>query len=666
LTEKIVDLVENFTPIALIGAGGIGKTSIALAVLHHDQIKRRFGHDRRFIRCDKFPASCAHLLRRLSNVIGAGIENPENLSSLRTVLSSKEMVIVLDNAESILDPQGTDAQEIYAVVEELTRFDNICICITSRVSTTPPGCKNLDIPTLSMDAASDTFYGIYGSDTRSDLVNGILKQLDFHPLSITLFATVAHQNRWDTDRLIKEWAQGRTSVLQTRHNRSLAATIELSLSSPLFQELGPDAQALLEVVAFFPQGVDEKNLDWLIPTIPNRTDIFDTFCILSLTYRSNGFVTMLAPLRDHLYPKDPKASPLLCATKEHYFTRMSVEIDPNNSNFGETQWIVSEDINVEHLLDVFTTIDENSDEVWGACSKFMMYLTWHKPRPTILKSKIEGLPDDHRFKPECLFTLSRVFRSVGNYMELKRLLSRALNLWREQGNVHRVAGTLVVLSEANRHIGLHEEGIQQAKEALGIYEQLGDVVKRADCLFKLAWLFQSDKQLDAAEEAIFRAIDLLPEKGERYRTCASHRTLGTIYRFKGEMEKATHHLEVAIRIASSFNWHHELFWAHHGLVGLFLDGGRFDDAQAHIEHAKSHTGNDAYRLGRATEEQARIWYKQDRLEEARSEALQVADLYEKLGAAKDLERCRELLQDIEMELNTPVASGQSSFDCELL
>ena len=660
LIEKVVDLAEELTPIALIGAGGTGKTSIALTVLHHDRIKQRFGHDRRFIRCDQFPPSSVHLLRRLSDTIGAGVQNPKSLASLRAFLYSKEMLIVLDNAEFILDPQGTNTQEVCAVVEELSQFSNICVFITSRISTTPPACKRVDMLTLSMEAAQDTFYHIYNIETnRSDVVNGILKELDFHPLSITLLAIVAHQNRWDTRRLSREWGRRRTGVLQTQHNKSLAATIELSLSSASFLELGPDARALLEVVAFFPQGVDENNLEWLFPVISNRTGIFDGFCNLSLTYRSDRFIKMLAPLRDHLSPNDPKTSPLLLAIKEYYFTRMSVSIDPNEPNFKATQWITSEDVNVEHLLDVFTTIDANSDGIWVACINFMEHLYWHKKQLTILKPRVEGLPDDHRSKPECLFWLSRLLSSVGNHVECKRLLIHAVNLRRDQGDDDLVAITLVELSDTNRLLGFHKEGIQQAKEAVGVYKRLGSAVGQAHCLIKLAFLLRSDKQLDAAEEAAFRAIDLLPEEGQQFRVCESHSVLGDIYRSKGDTEKAIHHFEVAIGIASPFNLHETLFWIHYGLAGLFCGEGRFDDAHAYIEHAKSHTSGSTYFLGRAMEQQAWVWYTQHKLEEARSEALRAADVYEKLGAAGDVERCRNHLRRIEKELNTPVASGQS-------
>jgi len=124
----------------------------------------------------------------------------------------------------------------------------------------------------------------------------------------------------------------------------------------MFQKLGADAKGLLGVIAFFPQGIDEKNLDWLFPTIPDRANIFNNFCILSLTYQSNGFITMLAPLQDHLCPKDPTLSPLLCATKDHYFRRLSVCLIPGQPDFEEAQWITSEDVNAEHLLNVRATL----------------------------------------------------------------------------------------------------------------------------------------------------------------------------------------------------------------------------------------------------------------------------------------------------------------------
>ena len=552
-------------------------------------------------------------------------------------------------------------------MEELSRFNNICICITSRISTTPPGCKHLDVPTLSVNAARDTFDRIYDGDIdRSDVVNRILEQLDFHPLSITLLATVAHQNKWDTNRLTREWEQRRTGVLHTQHNESLATTIELSLASPLFQELGPDARALLGIVAFFPQGIDENNLEWLFPTISNRTGIFDRFCILSLTYRSCGFIMMLAPLRDHFSPNDPKTSPLLCTIKTQYFTRMSVVVDPSEPNFGETRWITSEDVNVEHLLDVFTTIDANSDSVWVACINFMAHLYWHKKRLTILKPKIEGLPDDHRSKPECFFRLSRLFGSVGNTVERKQLPIHAVSLWREQGDDDWVATTLMELSDTNRLLGFHREGMEQAKEGLEIYERLGDTIGQAQCLIWLAHSLRPDNQLDAAEEAALRAIDLLPEKGEEFLVGESHRALGNIYYSKGDTEKGIHHFEVAIGIASPLDWHDTLFWLHYELAGLFREEDRFDDAHTHIERAKSHTASSTLFLGYATELQALAWYNQHRLGEAKSEALRAADIYEKLGAAKHVERCGQLLQDIEKELETPVASGQSDFDCEFL
>jgi tetratricopeptide (TPR) repeat protein len=651
LIEKVVGLTENLKPVALIGAGGIGKTSIALTVLHHNRIEERFGPNRRFIRCDEFPASRTHLLARISRVIGAGVENPEDLAPLRPFLSSKEILIVLDNAESILDPKGANAEEIYSVVDELSQFKTICLLITSRITTVPPRCKRPEIPTLSMEAACDIFYDIYGNRGRSSIINDLLERLDFHALSITLLATTASHNRWDYNRLAKEWDTKRVQVLRTHHNKSLAATIELSLSSPTFRSLGPNARDLLGVIAFFPQGIYESHLDWLFPSISNGQTIFDKFCVLSLMYRRDGFVTMLAPIRDYLGPRDPRSSPLLCATRDQYFSRLSVDLDPGALELEEARWVVLEDVNVEHLLDVFTSIDPDGDDIWDACFHFLLLLRWHTPRQTTLRSKIEALPDIHRCKPKCLSELSWLFGQMGNYSEQKRILTYTLELRKRLGDSSMVAYTLQLLSSVNRNLKLYEEGIQQAKEALERFKQIGDTYWRMQCSENLAWLFLDTNQLDAAEDVASRAIGLVAEKGQEFLVCRLHRVLAKVSHSKGEKEKSIHHFETAIEIASPFDWHDELFWTHYGLVLLFHEEGEFDDANAHIEQAKSHAVNDAYKLGRAMEMQANIWFRQLKLEGAKSEVLQAFEIYEKLGAAGDAGDCRELLQEIEQAMN---------------
>ena len=597
------------------------------------------------------------------------MKNPGDLTPLRPFLSSREMIVFIDNAEYILDPQGTNAQEVYAVVEELAEFGNICLGLTSRISTIPTACKSFDIPTLSMEAAYNTFYSIYKNDNQPNLVNNILKQLDFHPLSVTLLATVAYHNRWNIGQLTREWEQWGTGVLQTEHNRSLAATVELSLASPMFQGLGPDAQELLGVVAFFPQGINENNINWLfpqrahknifrqlLPTTSSRRNIFDKFCTLSLTYRSNGFITMLAPLRDYLCPKDPASSPLLCMVKKHYFRRLSVDINPGQPGFEEGQWIISEDVNVEHLLNVFTSIDGNSVGIWNVCAYFMGHLYWHKKRLVGLGPKIEGLPDNHRSKAECLLQLSRLFNSVGNCAEYKRLLIYTLRLQREQGDNFLVAETLRFISDANRNLGLYKEGIQQVNEALGIYKRFNNTTGQARSQQQLAWLLYDDKQLDDAEKAALQAIDLISDKGDQFPVCECHRILGKICRSKGQPEKAINHFNAALRIATTFNWGGQLFWIHHSLAQLSSGERRFDKAHTHIKHAKSYASNDTYRLARAMELQARVWYKQHRFKEARSEALHAANTYEKIGAAGDVEACRVILQNIEEATNKPSTS----------
>ena len=130
--------------------------------------------------------------------------------------------------------------------------------------------------------------------------------------------------------------------------------------------------------------------------------------------------------------------------------------------------------------------------------------------------------------------------------------------------------------------------MEQAKEALEIFERLGDAMKQAGCLVDLARALYDDKQLDASETAALRGIQLLPENGKPFRVCQGHR-LGDIYSSKDDTEGAAHHFEVALGIATSLDFPSELFWTHSSLAGVFFKVSQFDAAHGHIECARSHT-----------------------------------------------------------------------------
>jgi hypothetical protein len=114
---------------------------------------------------------------------------------------------------------------------------------------------------------------------------------------------------------------------------------------------------------------------------------------------------------------------------------------------------------------------------------------------------------------------------------------------------------------------------------------------------------------------------ILLDKDEQFRVCKGYDLLGDICYSKGETEKAINHLRQPLG----------LHLLQTGIItvldplllgtAVFHKEGRFGDAHAHIECAKSHAVNDPFLLGRAMEQQAEFWYKEGKLEEAKSEVL---------------------------------------------
>ena len=293
--NDILDLTDQVASTALFGSIGVGKSSVALSLLHHNRTEVKFGRNRHFMRCGDLTNSLDVFLERLSEAIG--INRTTEIDQLRSHLeSSPPLILLLDGVDSILDPLAPEAEDIFATIEEFGCYQHVCLLTTSRMYPEISGFHRLEVPTLSGSDARDAFYGLCHLG-RSAVIDDLIARLDFHPLSIDLLARSVRENNWDESALLKVWDGGRAGGPETRYRQGLRDAVELSFRSPTIKNLGTAAREVLKAIAAFPSGVEECTLKSTFPDVVGIEVAVDALCKFSLLYRQDGFVKMLSPFR---------------------------------------------------------------------------------------------------------------------------------------------------------------------------------------------------------------------------------------------------------------------------------------------------------------------------------------------------------------------------------
>ena len=332
--NEMLDLTDQLASVALFGPIGIGKSTVALTLLHQNQTQVKFGTNRYFMRCDDITNSLEGFLGCLSEVIST--DRTTDVAQIRSrIRSSPPLLLLVDGVDFILDPLAPEAEEISATIEEFGSYDHVCLVTTSRMNPDIHGFHRVEVLTLSEDGARDAFYSLCNLD-RSPVVDNLIARLDFHPLSIGLLASYIRENGWDEEMLLKAWVDDQGSALQTNYYQSLKDAVEPSLRSPTIQDLGTAVRDALEAIAVLPGGVRESALDRMFPEIVGVGKVVAVLCDLSLLYRKDGFLNMLSPFRFYfLESMQPVVYTTENDTTHNHITDEATRSDAHNQTAGE-------------------------------------------------------------------------------------------------------------------------------------------------------------------------------------------------------------------------------------------------------------------------------------------------------------------------------------------
>ncbi|KAJ7146664.1 hypothetical protein C8R44DRAFT_845711 [Mycena epipterygia] len=338
--------------IAILGAGGMGKTSLAKAALHHPDIMAKYQH-RFFVASDSATTSI-----ELAALIGLhiGLKPGKDLTKpiVNYFLNNGPSLLVLDNLETLWEPIDSRG-----IVEEflakLTDVSHLALMITMRgaerpakVHWTRPFLQPLQ--PLSNDAALQTFFDIAEDFHSTEHITQLLSLTDNMPLAVDLIAhLVDHEGCED---VLTRWGTEKTSLLSHGHDRrsNLDISITISLSSP---RLSSGAKDLLSLLSILPDGLSDAELLQTKLSIVNILECRSMLLRTSLAYEDDRKrLKSLAPIREYMQQFYPASPPLVHQVQKHFHLLLDTYEKYNGSQqvTGQANQIISNLGNLHQVL----------------------------------------------------------------------------------------------------------------------------------------------------------------------------------------------------------------------------------------------------------------------------------------------------------------------------
>ena len=569
LIEDIAQLLvrEETSRVCILGSGGMGKTSVSLAVVELPLIKEYFPEENvTWVPCIE-ATSATLLLEILSIQLQVPGDNQVTLEKIISELNTLKhpRLIVIDNFET---PWNGNQKRAGDILRRLAKLSHIAILVTMR-GRRPP-CygaikwQSKDIESTDEAASLRIYHDIHPDSTNDPDVPSLLTALGRMPFAVTLMAKLGVESHSSANDLLKAWSKSGPDMLSNDPEQSMDQSIRLSVESDLVKR-NPNAILLLAIFSLLPAGTTKENLRWWAPAtesmIPSAIATLSQAALLVENKRENSAspVYFVVPVVQSFMQQQNRIAQeirmqvhSLCC--DYVLVHACRSDDPTSD---KSILLAAEDTNIQSILFSSPTSPPfqptvPSHRTMEALIAFNWYRCDTKPNleiadHTVMATKASGV---QRYIASAVWCLGKTYGGLGDYEASYNHIREAYRLFNTlpagEVELQRLGGLCGIdLVDIARFILQADEVLSLAWGVERKCRTLSDDFVHGRSLLALGTALYGAERLQKALYYMDRARTVFMAVGNTYRLASAYQTISWVHENEHRLPDALNAIEEA-------------------------------------------------------------------------------------------------------------------------